>query len=156
MKPLAIWFNEYGESHQNKINKRIHYLCVPVIFFTICGILMSVSSSMLQSFFPEAHPIFANWAFVALILVNLFYLRLSPLMGFRMLIFSTICLLGNYALSSYVTLWLFSVVLFALAWVGQFYGHHIEGKKPSFLKDIQFLLIGPAWVIDDVFKPKKK
>jgi uncharacterized membrane protein YGL010W len=42
--------------------------------------------------------------------------------------------------------------IFILAWLGQFYGHYLEGKKPSFLKDIQFLLIGPAWLLSFIFK----
>ena len=33
-----------------------------------------------------------------------------------------------------------------IAWIGQFIGHKIEGAKPSFFEDLQFLLIGPAWV----------
>jgi uncharacterized membrane protein YGL010W len=41
-----------------------------------------------------------------------------------------------------------------LAWIGQFYGHKIEGKKPSFLKDLEFLLIGPLWVIQKVGKKR--
>jgi uncharacterized membrane protein YGL010W len=45
-----------------------------------------------------------------------------------------------------------SLLIFVVAWVGQFYGHHIEGKKPSFLKDLQFLLIGPAWVLEKLSK----
>jgi uncharacterized membrane protein YGL010W len=39
----------------------------------------------------------------------------------------------------------FYIGVFVIAWIGQFYGHKIEGKKPSFLKDLQFLLIGPLW-----------
>ena len=42
----------------------------------------------------------------------------------------------------------FYIGLFVLAWIGQFYGHKIEGKKPSFFKDLQFLLIGPVWCMD--------
>jgi uncharacterized membrane protein YGL010W len=42
--------------------------------------------------------------------------------------------------------------LFAAAWVGQFKGHQIEGKKPSFLKDLQFLLVGPAWLLHFVYR----
>jgi len=49
-------------------------------------------------------------------------------------------------------LWAVSLGIFALAWIGQFYGHKIEGKKPSFFKDLQFLLIGPAWLMHFVYK----
>ncbi len=49
-----------------------------------------------------------------------------------------------------------SLVIFVAAWIGQFYGHNIEGKKPSFQKDIQYLMIGPAWVIHKMFGGGKK
>lgn len=69
-----------------------------------------------------------------------------------MVIFAALCIVGNFFISEIATLWLVSVIIFAVARVGQFYGHKIEGKKPSFFKDIQFLLIGPAWVLDNMFR----
>ena len=42
----------------------------------------------------------------------------------------------------------FYIGIFVVAWIGQFYGHKVEGKKPSFFKDLQFLLIGPVWCMD--------
>jgi uncharacterized membrane protein YGL010W len=45
-----------------------------------------------------------------------------------------------------------SLGIFVLAWIGQFIGHHVEGKKPSFFKDLQFLLIGPAWLLGFLFR----
>ena len=44
------------------------------------------------------------------------------------------------------------ITVFILAWIGQFIGHKIEGKKPSFFEDIQFLLIGPAWLLSFIYK----
>ena len=49
-------------------------------------------------------------------------------------------------------LWIFSVIIFVIAWIGQFIGHKIEGKKPSFIEDLQFLLIGPAWLLSFIYK----
>ena len=72
-------------------------------------------------------------------------------MTFKIAVLSVICLALNYYIRQIVPLWLFSIGLFAIAWVGQFYGHNIEGKKPSFLKDLQFLLIGLAWVVNTIF-----
>ena len=43
-------------------------------------------------------------------------------------------------------------MVFVLAWIGQFIGHLIEGKRPSFFKDLQFLLIGPAWLMAFVYR----
>ncbi|MCC8358564.1 Mpo1 family 2-hydroxy fatty acid dioxygenase [Salinimicrobium sediminilitoris] len=151
MRTLDQWFSEYAVSHQNKTNQLIHYICVPAIFFSIVGLLMSIPPGPLTEIFPMYIPFLENWAVVALILVLLFYMRLSVSMGIKILIFAGICIAGNYFISQVATLWLVSLIIFAVAWAGQFYGHKVEGKKPSFLKDIQFLLIGPAWVIKKVF-----
>lgn len=150
MKNLQDWFTEYSVSHQNMTNKKIHYICVPLIFFSVVGLVMSIPNGLLQPL-ASFHPIMGNWAFVILVLVLLFYFRLSLAMGMKMLLFAVICLVGNYFISQFVSIAWFSLALFAVGWIGQFYGHKIEGKKPSFLKDLQFLLIGPAWVIHSLF-----
>ena len=69
-----------------------------------------------------------------------------------MLLFSVFCLIGNYYISIYFPLLFVSLLVFIVAWIGQFYGHKVEGKKPSFIKDLQFLLVGPAWVMYKIFK----
>ena len=154
MKPLEQWFNEYAVSHRNETNKAIHYICVPAIFFSIVGLLMSIPPFFLEGLFGDVF-VLENWAAVALVLVLIFYFRLSFSMGLKMLIFAVLCILGNYFISTVAPLWLISVIIFVLAWIGQFYGHKLEGAKPSFLKDIQFLLIGPAWVIENLFRGQR-
>jgi uncharacterized membrane protein YGL010W len=71
-----------------------------------------------------------------------------------MALFSLACLLAARWLDVQAPwpLWAISLVVFALAWIGQFIGHHIEGKKPSFLKDLAFLLIGPAWLLAKLYR----
>jgi uncharacterized membrane protein YGL010W len=155
MKTLEQWFEEYAVSHQNPKNKAIHYICVPAIFFSIVGLLMSIPNALLQRLLPFAHPVLANWAVIVLLLMLIFYIRLSVAMALKIAVFSAICLLLNYYIAQHANLVLVSVIIFAVAWVGQFYGHNIEGKKPSFLKDLQFLMIGPAWVVDTIFGNKR-
>ena len=147
MKTLQDWYDDYAVSHQNKTNQQIHYVCVPVIFFSIVGLLMSIPNGFLTGLGLE-NPMIGNWAVIVLIPVLIFYLRLSFPLFLRMLGFSTLCIIGNYYLGQYLPLLMTSLVIFVLAWIGQFYGHKVEGKKPSFLKDLQFLLIGPAWVFE--------
>lgn len=151
MKTLDQWFSEYAVSHQNETNQAIHYVCVPAIFFSIVGLLMSIPPVFLTGIFPVSVPFLENWAVVVLILVLLFYMRLSLSMGLKILVFSALCIAGNYLIAQVAPLWLVSLAIFIVAWIGQFYGHKVEGQKPSFLKDIQFLLIGPAWVIKKIF-----
>lgn len=155
MKTLEQWFDEYAVSHQNQTNKAIHYICVPAIFFSIVGLLMSIPTDFLDNLIPINKPILINWAVVALLFMLYFYIRLSISMAIKMVFFSFICLVVNYTIEQYFYLWIVSLIIFVVAWIGQFYGHKIEGKKPSFIKDLQFLLIGPAWVLDNVFSTSK-
>lgn len=151
MKSLNQWFDEYSVSHQNPINKAIHYICVPAIYFSIVGMLMSIPNGMLKNLFQINIPIIENWAFVVLILIMFFYISLSLVLAIKMFFFSLVCLFLNNLISQNLPLFYFSLLIFVIAWIGQFYGHNLEGKKPSFLKDIQFLLIGPAWVMEKLF-----
>ena len=151
MKTLDQWFDEYAVSHQNSTNIAIHFICVPVIFFSIIGFFLSIPNDSLIGLMGIHKSTAMNWASVVIVFLFLFYVRLSVSMAIKILIFSILCLVVNSFISQYVSLWLFSLVIFVLAWIGQFYGHKVEGIKPSFLKDIQFLLIGPAWVIKKMF-----
>jgi uncharacterized membrane protein YGL010W len=146
MKTEQNWFDEYAVSHQNKTNQKIHFFCVPAIYFSIIGMLMSINTSFLQQNIGLNNPLIENWATILLVFILVFYLRLSFKTFQSMFVFSVLCVLANFYLSNYLPLLYSSLVIFVIAWVGQFYGHHIEGKKPSFLKDLQFLLIGPPWV----------
>jgi len=152
MKTLQEWFDEYAVSHQNKTNQSIHYICVPAIYFSIVGMLMSINTSFLTNTIGLNNPFIENWGTVVLILILLFYLRLSVKIFLKMFLFSGLCLVGNYYLGAQFSLFYVSLGVFVMAWVGQFYGHHIEGKKPSFFKDLQFLLIGPPWVFEKLMK----
>lgn len=154
MKTTEQWLAEYGESHQNGFNKMMHWVCVPAIMFSIVGLLWSIPSGILQTLAPVGFEPFFNWATLALVLALFFYVRLSLMMALGMFAIAFLMLLGNYYLSqlNIAPLWVLSLLIFAIAWVGQFYGHSVEGKKPSFLKDVQFLLIGPAWLLSFVYQ----
>jgi len=153
-KTINQWFEEYGESHQNPTNKLFHFICVPTIFFSLIGLLSLVSLPSLLGIDVKINSVFFSLASLIIILSFIFYLRLSFSLAIGMLFISIISLWLNYIILKLdiIPLWLFSVIIFALAWAGQFYGHNIEGKKPSFFKDLQFLLIGPAWILSFIYK----
>ncbi len=150
MSRIQALLDEYASSHQNKVNKLIHWTCVPAIFWTVVAFLWAIP-------FPgtlHLGPIPLNWAVISLVLVMIYYLWMSVPLAIGMLIYSIINLFITAHveyLSSY-PLWQVALVIFVLAWIGQFIGHAIEGKKPSFFKDLQFLLIGPAWVMSFVYR----
>ncbi len=130
MKTVEEWFEEYSESHQNKTNKAIHWICVPTILFSIIGIIAHFSTLL---------------ATLLVVLTLIFYARLDLVLAVAMA--ALILIMGwlIYILPAGIG---FYIGVFVLAWIGQFYGHKVEGKKPSFLKDLQFLLIGPVWCVD--------
>jgi len=153
-KTINQWFAEYGESHQNPVNKRFHFICVPTIFFSLIGLLYLVPLKFISTNLNSGQNIFYNLAGIVILLTFIFYVRLSFAVAFGMLTVSVLSLWLNHLIdaSGVIPLWQFSVVIFVLAWIGQFYGHKIEGKKPSFFKDLQFLLIGPAWVLSFIYR----
>lgn len=153
MRKIDALLNEYGLSHQNGTNKLIHWICVPSIFFSIVGLIYSIPSEMISTWVPFLNG-FANWATLILAIVLVYYVSLSPPLALGMFFFSAVCLaLANFLNLEFPgKLWLISIGIFLIAWIFQFWGHKIEGKKPSFLKDIQFLLIGPAWLMHFIYK----
>ena len=153
MRKIDQLLAEYGESHQNSTNKTIHWICIPLIFLSVIGLIASIPSSMVQSILGENNP-YANWAAIVLILVLIYYVSLSIPLSIGMMLFGVLCLFViNFIVQLDIApLWLVSVAIFVVAWIGQFYGHKVEGKKPSFLKDVQFLLIGPAWLMHFIYK----
>lgn len=152
MKSLQKWFDEYGESHQNPTNKLIHWFCVPIIFACAVGLLSLIPFHSLSDTTESMRP-FSHTGSLALVLVLLFYLRHSINMALAMALFGFAVLCLVRLVNTYAPMPLVIYLsLFVLAWVGQFYGHRIEGKKPSFFKDLQFLLIGPAWLMGFIFR----
>lgn len=141
---------EYGESHRHPLNKAIHWLAVPVIVWTVVALLWSLPAP--GGFTIGGLPL--NWAILALVLAEIYWLRLSLSLGLGLLLYNAgmIALTLLVLASSPWPLWQVALVVFVAAWVLQFIGHAIEGKRPSFFQDLQFLLIGPAWLLAFVYR----
>jgi uncharacterized membrane protein YGL010W len=140
MRQIEFLLNEYGESHKNKINVVIHAFAVPAMFFVTLALIWSIPTPTFLDYFN------VNWAHILVVPTLYYYFRLSGPIGAAMTLLSVLSLYGIILLELLdVSVLQFSLILFVVMWILQFIGHHIEGKKPSFLKDLQFLLVGPAW-----------
>jgi uncharacterized membrane protein YGL010W len=126
----------YGESHRNPKNELIHYVAIPLIMLTLVGLMYAI------------HPWIA-YAFVAASMV--YYARLSVVFLLTMLLGSVAMLAAIRGLDSMGVLASVSAGVFVVAWIFQFIGHKIEGKKPSFFEDIQYLWVGPLFVLSKLF-----
>jgi uncharacterized membrane protein YGL010W len=150
MRTAADWLHEYGDSHRNPTNKGLHWVCVPVIVWCVLGLVGSLPfPSGIRAIYPVA-----NWAGVAVLATLIYYSFLSIRLALGVLPVLLIFLWSIDRLDRWggAPLWSICVILFVVAWIGQFIGHAIEGRRPSFFKDVQFLMIGPLWLLADVYR----
>jgi uncharacterized membrane protein YGL010W len=135
-RSIDVLLEKYSESHVNHTNELIHFVCVPVIVFTLIGLIWAL------------HPL-AAVAVTGLALG--YYFQLSKAFAFGMLVMAA-AMLGVLSLLPPAAVLPLSIALFVLAWIGQFIGHKIEGKKPSFFDDLRYLLIGPLFVLSFLYR----
>jgi uncharacterized membrane protein YGL010W len=148
MRTIDEWLSLYARDHQNPTNKLIHWVCVPVIFFTVLGLLWCIPFSAGPNGWLNAATVFYAVALV-------FYFRISVPLFFGFLLIGALSLWGNSVLFAHfgrLTYFYILVIVFIIAWIFQFIGHKIEGQKPSFFEDMQFLLIGPAWLLHFIYQ----
>jgi uncharacterized membrane protein YGL010W len=149
-KLVDVYFDKYAESHQNHTNEIVHWICVPLIVFSLLGLVWAIP-------FPHLNLLgqyngYFNWASFLIAFSIFYYYKLSPVLSYFMLLLIFAFTFGIIQLEEWgkaggPALWQSCLVVFVLSWIGQFIGHKIEGKKPSFLDDIKFLLIGPIWLL---------
>ena len=144
------WFAHYSDDHRNAANQRIHVFAVPLILWSVIAILWTI-------------PVVATWfrpglfAALAMFFAWMFYYRASRRIGLGMLVvFVAMAWLTRglfYALGREQLLYL-AIGVFVVAWVAQFVGHSklFEGRRPSFLTDLRYLLVGPAWLLSKVYR----
>lgn len=135
MPTIEQWFARYGESHQSPVNKALHWVCVPAITWSVIAFAWWLSPYAALALCALALAFYAYHSLpIALGMLGVVTLMVAPLAHLR----------GN--------LMMVAAVVFVVAWIGQFAGHRIEGRKPSFFDDLKFLLIGPAWLLGSVYR----
>lgn len=149
MRSVADWLGEYGESHADPTNKLLHWICVPSIVFALMGMIWSIP---VPEAFAAVSP-WLNWATLLAVLALVYYASLS----IRLAVGIAIVFAAMFALIVALAglpwpLWASSLTVFVIAWIGQFVGHSVEGTRPSFFKDLQFLLIGPLWLLAALYR----
>jgi uncharacterized membrane protein YGL010W len=135
-RAIDVLLARYGESHRNPVNELIHIVCIPAIVFSLLGILWAL------------HPAVALLVAAAALA---YYVTLSRTFALGMGVMAG-AMLVLLAMLPDGTVLPTSIGVFVAAWLGQFVGHHIEGKKPSFFDDLRFLLIGPLFVLSILYR----
>jgi uncharacterized membrane protein YGL010W len=141
-RPIERLLGNYSEDHRNPANQIIHRICVPLIVWSVTALLFVLPV-------PAALGKPGFWAALAVVPAFGYYMRLSRVLALVTLAaFAAMIALDAWiywTLGGWALFWS-GVAVFVLAWIGQFIGHEIEGKRPSFLTDLTYLLIGPLWV----------
>ena len=153
-KELTAWLDEYSLSHQNPINILIHKICVPTITFTLFAMLwcLPIVPKHIRNTISIGQVGLVNPSLI-LAPILAFYWNLSPPLAIAMTIIFFFVITSLVVMEkTHVRIFRLALIIFILAWIGQFIGHEIEGKKPAFFKDLQFLLIGPLWTLVHAFK----
>lgn len=151
MRSLDEWLDSYSQNHRNPLNRIIHWICVPAILWAVMAALWAIPV-------PASIGRPGFWCGMAIIAAFAFYWRLSRPIGIAMLVV--------FIVFGLFTEWLFrtigpsyllwtAVIVFVIAWIGQFIGHVIECARPSFFTDLAYLLIGPAWLADKLMRQLK-
>jgi uncharacterized membrane protein YGL010W len=144
MRSMQSWLDGYSADHRNPVNQVIHWICVPPIVWTVVALLWTVPV-------PSAFLKPGAWAVFAMVLAFAWYWKHSHRLGGALLV--------AFVVLALITAWLFdllgpvrlrwvAIAVFVLAWIGQFVGHKFEGHRPSFLTDLSYLLVGPAWLME--------
>ena len=142
MRSVNEWFGSYSADHQNPTNRLLHWICVPAILWAVIAALWLVPIDA-----SIGRPGF--WCGLVMVAAFAFYWRLSHALGIAMFIVLVVLALateGLYRLLGPAHLLWLAIGIFVVAWIGQFVGHVIEGRRPSFMTDLAYLLIGPAWL----------
>ena len=149
MRTVQQWFDEYSESHSHPRNELLHIVCVPPIVMTVIGFLWAIP---MPAAVADVSP-WLNLATAGVAAAIVFYFALSVRLG----IGAAIALIAMLFVVRWLDtlswpLWQTCLLIFVVGWIGQFIGHGIEGKRPSFAKDIVFLLIGPLWLLGHLYR----
>jgi uncharacterized membrane protein YGL010W len=147
-RPIERWLFSYSGDHVNPTNQAIHVVCVPAIVWSVTAALWVVPV-------PEALARPGFWMAVGMFLAWVWYWRLSRPLALGMLVMFVLAGVVNRLLYDAIgaanLLWL-AIAVFVVAWIGQFIGHKIEGRKPSFFTDLSYLLVGPLWTLNKLYR----
>jgi uncharacterized membrane protein YGL010W len=143
MRTMQDWLDSYSRDHQNPTNQVFHWLCVPPIVWSVIALLWTIPV-------PASFARPGAWSVLVMVLAFYWYWKRSHRLALGLLLaFAVLGLFTNllYYRFGATTLCYVAIAVFVVAWIGQFIGHQYEGRRPSFLTDVSYLLIGPAWLM---------
>lgn len=149
-KSADQWFAEHSLVHTNDSRDFIHWICVPLLFLSVLGLLWSIP---VPAGIAAGMPGF-RWSLAAIAVALMYYVRISMPLAAGLLVFILLChfVLHQIALRSPWPVWQVCIALFVIGWIGELVGRVIERRIPSLARDLEFILIGPAWLLSKLYR----
>ncbi len=148
MRRVDELLDQYSDDHRNETNQSIHVVCVPAIVWSVTAALWAIPV-------PPALAQPGAWAVFAMFLAWAWYWRMSRSLAMGLFLCFLACVLLNLWIATRFgmdKLLITAAVVFVVAWIGQFIGHKVEGKRPSFFTDLVYLLVGPMWTLRKLYQ----
>lgn len=155
-KKIDLIIEEYSLQHQNATNIFIQWICIPLLTFGLLGFIWSIPFPHLD--FLGRYNGFVNWASFLIAFSIYYYLKLSPILSYGILLIVFGFSAGIVALEklhnnySWPTMGSVCFGILVIGLVLQFIGYKSEGKIPGLSTNIQSLLHGPLWLMHMIFK----
>ena len=146
MKSAIEQLSRYKSVHLNKNNIKTHFIGIPLIiwsvfvFFSLIRLPIDISNDFGLSFAT---------LFACLVLVYYFLLHSKLALGLFAFIIPVL-FTSELMASNPDAIWI-GLAAFIVGWLFQMLGHHYEKAKPAFVDDLNQLLIGPFFLMAEVY-----
>lgn len=139
MQDIQALFADYAAYHQTAGNKFFHRVGIPMIMFSLIGMLTQVP-------LLDVATVKIDLAMILIAAAAAYYFVIEWRLALAMIAVS----IAFYFISATLPVWI-NAALFVLGWIFQFIGHKVyEHKNPAFFRNFVHLLIGPLWILNDV------
>lgn len=147
MKNIEEQLSSYKSVHFNKKNIQTHFVGVPIIVLSIVVLL----SRFTWQISVGDYGLTVTPAFIAAIVAITYYFTLHTRLAVAMGLYFVVTLYVAALLAPLSYSLELAIALFVIGWIIQFIGHYFEKAKPAFVDDLSQFLIGPLFLMAEVF-----
>lgn len=143
------WLQRYEETHQDLTNPVIYWAAVPLVVLGTVGLFWVLP---IPDEFFEISPLL-NWGTAFLMATAVYYFIISVSLAIGMLPFIIgIAAINMWLAGSEFSHLYVSLGLLVAGIIGLWLGHRNGNGLRAVLQDLQFMMIGPAWLLSVLYR----
>ena len=154
-RDLNSILNEFNNSHLDTRSRALQFICIPLLSFGLLGFVWSLPFPQLG--FLGRYNGFVNWASFLIAISIYYYLKLSPLLSYGLLLIVFAFSAGIVGLekmhtnNGWPTMGTVCLGVFMLGLILQFIAYRYEAKLPSLKDNLRSFVTGPLWLMYQLF-----